>query len=53
MPNVYICKTINDNVYGLQDPTGHVRHGTVADTQLIMPAEYIISILPDNKNTFG
>ena len=44
-----ICKIINDRAYDLQDPAAHVRHATVADIQLLMPAEYVVSMLPDIK----
>ena len=45
MPNFHICKVIND-------PIGCVRCAFVADIQLLIPAEYIVSMLPDIK-TFG
>ena len=34
------------------NPTSHVRHTCVADIQLWMPADYIVSKLPDIK-AFG
>ena len=49
MPNFCICKVIYDRPYDLQNPTGNVRHDAVADIQLLMPAEYIVSMLPDTK----
>ena len=49
MPNFYVCKMINDKAYDLQDKTCHVRLASVADIHLLMPAEYIISMLPDIK----
>ena len=36
MLNSSICKDINDRAYDLQDTTGHVRHVSVADMQLLM-----------------
>ena len=47
MPNFHICKVINDRAYDLQDPAGHVTCVSVADVQLLMPAEYIVSMLPN------
>ena len=52
MPNFHIFTVIDDRTYHLQDPTGHVRHASVADIQLLMPAKYIVSMLPDIK-AFG
>ena len=52
VPNFPFCKVINDRAYDLQDPTGHVRCTTVAEIQLLMPAKYIVSMLPDIK-AFG
>ena len=52
MPNFCICEVINDRAYDIQDPTCHVRYVAVVGIQLIMPVEYIFSILPDIK-TFG
>ena len=49
MPNIRICKVANDRAYDLQDQTGHVQHAIVAKIQLLMPAEYIVSMLPDVK----
>ena len=49
MPNFHICKVINDKAYDLQDPTGHVRCGSVANVKLLKPAEYIFNMLPDIK----
>ena len=49
MPNFHITKVINDRGYNLQDPTGHVRHATVAGIQLLVPLEYIVSMLLDIK----
>ena len=48
-PNFKNSQVINDRVYDLQDPSGHDRFLTVADTQLLMLAEYIACILPDEK----
>ena len=39
-------------MYDLQDPAGHVQCATVADVQLLMPAEYIVYILTHVK-AFG
>ena len=50
MPNFHICEVLNDRTYDLQDITSHGRHVSVADNQLLMPAEYIVSILPDTKS---
>ena len=36
-------------MYGLQDPTGHVQHAAIGDINLLMPAEYIFSVLLDAK----
>ena len=52
MPNFHICKVANERVYDLQDSTGHIRCTSVADIQLLMTAEYIVSMLPDIK-AFG
>ena len=52
MVNFHICKIINDRVSDLQDLTGHDRCATIEDIQLLMFAEYIISMLPDIK-AFG
>ena len=52
MPDICICKVINDRAYDLQDPTCHVRHASMADIQLLMSAEYIVHILPEIK-VFG
>ena len=41
---------IINKVYDLQGITVHVRHASVADIQSLMPAEYIVSILPDVKS---
>ena len=49
MPNFHICKAINDRIYSLQDTTGHVRCTSVANIQLLRPAEYIASMLPGTK----
>ena len=48
----FICKVINDRAYDLQDPTGHFRWTAGTDIQLLMPAEYVVSTLPDIK-AFG
>ena len=50
MPNGNTCKVIN--AYGLQEPTSHVKHTTVADIQLLVPAGYIVIMFPDIK-AFG
>ena len=47
MPNFHICKVINYRAHDLQCPTGHVQHASVADIQLLMPAEYLVSMVPD------
>ena len=52
MPDFHICKVINNRPYDFEDPTGHVQHASVADIQLLMPAEYIVSMLPNIK-AFG
>ena len=52
MPDFHICQVINDRAYDLQDPTGHVRCTSVTDIKLLMPAEYIVSMLLDIK-AFG
>ena len=52
MPKFCICKVINDRAYDLKDLTGHVRCAAVTDVQLLMPAEYIVSMLPEIK-VFG
>ena len=52
MSNFHICKAINDRAYDLQDCSGHVGHVSVANTQLLLPAEYIVSLLLDAK-AFG
>ena len=52
MPNFHNCKGINDKAYDLCNPTDHVSCASVADIQLVMPAEYIVCMLPDIK-TFG
>ena len=46
MPNACICKLINDGAYDLQNTTGHVRCASVAGIRLLMPLEYIVSMLP-------
>ena len=38
---------MNDRDYHLQDPSVHVQHATVVEIYLLMPAEYIVSLLPD------
>ena len=45
-------KVINEIAYDLQYLTGHVRHAILADSQLLMHAEYIVNILP-NIRAFG
>ena len=50
--NFRICKIINDRAYDLQDLTGNVGHAVIADIQLLMPAEYIVNLLPHTR-TFG
>ena len=52
MSNFHICKVINDRPYDLQNPSGHVCHNFVEDIQLLIPAEYIVTLLPDAK-VFG
>ena len=52
MLHFHICKVNNDRAYDLQDPTGHARCTTLADIQLLMPAEYIVSLSPGIK-AFG
>ena len=52
MPNFCICKAIKNRAYELQGPCGHVRCSTVADIQLLMPTECIVSMLLDIK-AFG
>ena len=52
MLNSHICKVIHDRAYDLQDPTDYVRCATLAKIQLFMPAEYIVSMLPDIR-AFG
>ena len=47
MSNIRICKVINPRAYDLQDPSSHICCTTVADIQLLMSAEYIVSLLPD------
>ena len=47
MPNFHVCKVFNDRACDLQDPSGLVRCASIADTQLWMPAKYIVSVLPD------
>ena len=49
MPNSHTCKVIKDWAYHLQEPTGHVWCTTKADIQLLMHAEYIVSMLSDIK----
>ena len=39
MPNLRICKIINNGTYDLQDPTVHVWHATVAEIQFLIPTE--------------
>ena len=46
MPNIQqICIVINDKAYDLKDHTGHVKHSSVVDMQLVMATEYIVSML--------
>ena len=52
MSSFYIWKIINEKAYNLQDLTDHVRCAAVADIQLLISAEYIVSMLPDIK-AFG
>ena len=52
MPNCHICKVLYDRKYDLQYPNGQVRCAAVADSQLAMPAEYIVSMLTNIK-AFG
>ena len=47
LPNFCICKVISERMYDSQDPTGHVKRTAIADIQLLMPVEYIVSTLPD------
>ena len=51
MCNLHICKVINDKAQELQGTTSHVRHSSVADIQLLMPAEYTVNMLPDMKDS--
>ena len=39
--------------YDLQDTTVHVRYASAVVTQYLMPAEYIVSMLPDIKALHG
>ena len=52
MPIFCICKVIYGRAYDLQDPAGHIRHAMVADIQLLMYAEYIVSMVL-NVKAFG
>ena len=52
MPNFHLCQVITDRVYDLQDLTTHVGCVTIADNQLLIPAEYIVGMLTDIK-AFG
>ena len=47
MTNFRMCKIIHDRIYDLQNPSGHVWCLALAGIQLLMPAEYIVSLLPD------
>ena len=47
MPSFHICKVINDRAYDPQDTSGHGRCASVADIQLLMPAECKVRLLPD------
>ena len=47
--NFQICKIINDWAYYLQDPSGHICCALVLGIQLYLPAEFIASLLPDEK----
>ena len=52
MCNSPICKVINDMMHDLQEPYGNIYCLSVAEIQVLMPAEYIVTLLPDAK-TFG
>ena len=47
--NFHICKVINERVYGLQVLCGYICQALVADIQLLLPVEYIVSFLLDTK----
>ena len=42
---------LNDRANDLQDPSGHIHCTSVADIQLFLPAEYIVSLLLDEKHS--
>ena len=52
MANFTIGKVLNDRAHDWQDPSGHVQWTAVADIHLLMPAENIVSSLPDAR-AFG
>ena len=49
MSDFHSCEVINNRAYDLQEPSCHIHHASVADIQLLMPPEYIVSMLPDVK----
>ena len=46
MLNFHVCRVFNDRVYDLQDPAGHIKCASLADIQLLKPAEFIVIVLP-------
>ena len=47
IPTFRSFKVINERLCDLQEPTGCVRYAALADIQLFMPAEYIVSMSSD------
>ena len=51
-PSFRICKKISDKAFDIQNSAGKVRWVSIQHLQLLYPAEYVFTNLPD-KTSFG
>ena len=48
IPEVHLCKIINDHAFDLWDAIGQINHTSIANIYLLLQAEYIGSLLHDD-----